>query len=294
MANIPNICEGAFLGHIVASNLDPSILLAENIGASLLACKRFDGSDILSRHLFLYHDTKAEIGATTKHMYQHAMNTISSSRHPTVTSAQSFLFSQNKIDEMVQLTDKELDGHTAGCGPSQRSFPLALYCGIDDDDLFDLTVGEAKLTHWHPMAGQVAGVVNLIIRALLRGKSFDDAISSAFLAPGLSADLLNVGRCYHRWPTMSGTVQAGLSPAVLGASLFYLTNTRDAVAAIKLSQAKDKHYCAPLVGILAGARWGIVADVFERKVSEADVRRIRALASQLSSQWKIKTDSVVA
>ena len=294
MANTTNICEGTFLGHVVASNFDPSILMAMNITDSLLACKKFDGPDVLSRHLYLYHTSKLEIGTTTKHIYQHSMKALSSSQNASITSAQSFLFPQSTIDEMVQLTDKELGGHTAGCGPAQRSFPLALFCGIEDDDLFEASLDEARLTHWDPLAGHVAGVINLIIRGLLHGQSWGDAVNSAFLAPGLSPDLLNVGRCYHRWSAMGSSIQPGLAPSVLGSALFHISSTSNAAAAIKAAQTKDKYFCAPLVGILAGARWGLTVDLYESQTNDENVKRIRSVANLLRGLWKGKADSVRA
>ncbi|CAF4208596.1 unnamed protein product, partial [Rotaria sp. Silwood2] len=70
MMNISTRCQGAFIGHAIASQYDPSTLMALNVSESLLECQKFDGPDILSRHLYLYHTKKCEIGEITKFIYQ--------------------------------------------------------------------------------------------------------------------------------------------------------------------------------------------------------------------------------
>ncbi|CAF4979459.1 unnamed protein product, partial [Rotaria sp. Silwood1] len=105
-------CEGAFIGHAIASQYDPSILMALNVSESLLECKKFDGSDILSRHLYLYHTKKCEIGEITKYVYQEGIKRIGAQSSIT---RENFRFQQSTIDEIVKLAHNKYDGYTAAC-----------------------------------------------------------------------------------------------------------------------------------------------------------------------------------
>ncbi|CAF3422424.1 unnamed protein product, partial [Rotaria sp. Silwood2] len=140
MMNVYTRCEGALIGHAIASQYDPSILMALNVSESLLKCKEFNGPDILSRHLYLYHTKKCEIGEITKYIYQELIKRNSSQSTLTL---ENFRFDQSMIDEIVKLADEKFDGHTAACSPAQRSYPLAFCQYISDDDLFDFTMLEA-------------------------------------------------------------------------------------------------------------------------------------------------------
>ncbi|CAF0976879.1 unnamed protein product [Adineta ricciae] len=75
------------------------------------------------------------------------------------------------INESAKTTHDRLDDYTAGCGPAQRSFPLAFCSWIDDDNLLDVSENETVLTHSRSLSESVAGVVNSICRSLLRNTS---------------------------------------------------------------------------------------------------------------------------
>lgn len=288
MTNILTRCEGAFTRHAIASQYNPSIFLALNVSDSLLDCKGFDGPDILSRHLYFYHTKPCEIGEITKDIYQQAMKRINES---TTITRQNFRFDQSFIDETVQLADKNFDGHTAGCSPAQRSYPLAFCPFISDEDLFDYTKNEAKLTHYSPLAGQVAGIVNLICRSLLKGINWNDAIRTAFGEPHLHNDVKAIYGRHHRWAKPAVETHLAYAPTVLNAALHYVATSESAAQAIENARNKDKDYCTPIVGILAGTRWGIPIDMFKDNVNNIELKTLREAASKLSDLWKIKIDS---
>ncbi len=100
--------------------------MATNISDSLLERKQFDGPDILSRHLYLYHTKRYEIGETTKYLYQITLNNIQTPRNNSSITRQDLLLNENTTNEDVKITNDKLDGYTARCGPAQRSFPPAL------------------------------------------------------------------------------------------------------------------------------------------------------------------------
>jgi len=294
MINIHARCEGVFIGHAIASNYDPSISMAVDISESLLECKQFNASDILSRYLFLYHTKPCEIGETTKYLYQIALNKIKSIDNKSGISRQDLIFDQSIINEFVKITDGKLNGHTAGCGPAQRSFPLALCPWINDDDLFDLSMEEAALTHYNSLAGQVAGIVNVICRSLLKNKSWNNAVQLAFSTPRLHSDVSNVSMRYSRSAQPAVSTHAAYAPTVLNAALHYIANSNNAMEAIEKARAKDKHYCAPIVGILSGALWGIPLDIYKNRSNDVQFQIIGNTANKLGNQWPSRHDHIVA
>jgi ADP-ribosylglycohydrolase len=293
MLSIQGRCHGAFIGHAIASKYDPSISMAIDISNSLLERQQFDGPDILSRYLFLYHTKHYEIGEATKYLYQVASKNIQAVGNKSSIARQDLLFDQNTINEYVKITNDKLGGHTAGCGPAQRSFPLALCTWIDDDDLFEISKQEAALTHFSPLAGQVAGVVNVICRSLLRNKTWTDAVRRAFASPGLHSDVINVYARYARSPEPFTKIHVAYAPTVLNAALYYIhtaTNAKEAIDSVVCST--DRYYCAPIVGFLSGARWGIPDEMYKDKVNDTQFVTIRDTANKISSSWPIKYQSV--
>lgn len=292
MLNIQTRCHGAFIGHAIASNYDPSTFMALDISDSLLERKQFDGPDILSRYLYLYHTKRYELGATTKYLYQLVLNNVQTTGNNSSITRQNFLLNENSINEYVKITNDKLDGHTAGCSPAQRSFPLALCTWIDDDDLFEVSKKEAALTHFSPLAGQVAGVINVICRSLLRNKTWPEAVSRGFASPGLDRIISEVSVRYSRSPDPFKTTHSAYAPTMLNAALYHIHHATNAKEAINSVANTDKSYCAPVVGFLSGARWGIPDEIYKDKVNDAQFVTIRDIASKLSSSWPIKYQTV--
>ncbi|CAF1462332.1 unnamed protein product [Adineta steineri] len=281
--------DGAFVGHAIASNHNSSVLMASNLGESLLNCKGFNGPDILSRYLYLYHVNKCEIGEITKYVYQQALTHINTR---STINREQFLFDQSIVDEFVKAADKKYDGYTAGCGPVQRSFPLAFCAYISDEDLADISMAEAKLTHYSPLAGQVAAIVNCICRGLLKNQTWHDAVNSAFTIPNLHEDIRMILGRHARWSNPATTTHPAFAPTVLNAALHYVSSSKNAAQAIAAADAKDRNYCAPIVGILAGARWGIPEQMFIDNINNSQLKNLRETANRLVNLWNTEINTI--
>ncbi|UJR08278.1 hypothetical protein I4U23_012550 [Adineta vaga] len=277
-------CEGAFMGHAIASQYDSSIFMALNVGESLCTCKEYNGPDILSKHLYLYHTKRYEVGEITKYIHQEALTHINT-RSSTITQ-ESFRFNQSTIDELVQSAHQKSDGHTASIGPAQRSYPLAFCAYINDEDLADVTMSEAKLTHHSPLAGQVATIVNLICRSLLRNRNWSDSVNAAFTEANLHDDVKNVLMRHRRWPNPINETHPAYAPTILNAALHYVATSRSTEEAIEAAAyAKHKDYCTPIVGILAGARWGVPEKMFKDHKDTSSLVALRTTANRLINLW---------
>jgi len=294
MVSIHARCDGVFIGHALVSHFDVSTQMAQQLSESLLELKHFDGSNIMARYLYLYHTKKCDYGQTMNIVCQNLKDKMKNNQGDLSICREDFLFDQCIINETVKLTDSKLGGLTAGCGPAHRSFPLALCPWIDDDDLFDLSNKEAALTHYSPLAGQVAGIVNLICRSLIRNNTWYDAVRSAFATPSLHIDVSDIYLRYSRWSTASKETHPAYAPTVLNEALHYITTSDSAAEAIKKANAKGNFYCLPVIGILSGARWGVSLDMYKDKVNDPKLKTIRDTADKLSNLWTSKYDSVQA
>jgi ADP-ribosylglycohydrolase len=294
MASSQTRCDGVFIGHAIASQFDASVQMALQLSGSLLELKRFEGSDVMSRYLYLYHTKRYKMGEITIATYQNLKDIIKNSSGHSPVCREDFVFDQSIINETVKLTDDKFGGLTGGCGPVHRSFPLALCPYIIDDELFDITMKEAALTHYSRVAGQVAGIVNLICRSLLRNKKWHEAVQSAFSAPSLHADVNDVCIGYGRRWSLSKTTHPAYAPTALSAALHAISISKSAAEAIQQASVEGNHYCLPIVGILSGALWSIPTEMYKDKANDLQLKTIRDTAHKVSNQWTSQSDSVNA
>ncbi len=66
--------------------------------------------------------------------------------------------------------------NSKGCGGVMRAAPVAAWPG-DLREVFELAVGTARMTHHHPSGYLSAGVLAVIVRALLDGANLVDAVA---------------------------------------------------------------------------------------------------------------------
>ncbi|CAF5090927.1 unnamed protein product, partial [Rotaria sp. Silwood1] len=159
-----------------------------------------------------------------------------------------------------------------------------------DDDLFDCTMLEAKLTHYSPIAGQVAGIINLICRSLINNVNWDEAVSSAFATPRLHNDVQSILLRHHRWADPAVETHVAYAPTVLHAALHHIAISKNAAQAMASVDSKNKVYCLPIIGILAGARWGIPLETYKDNINDSQLVTLREASTKLTATWKQKTD----
>ena len=157
--------------------------------------------------------------------------------------------------EAVERVHDQAGGMTAGCNPAHRCTPLAMAHFLPDDELAGCALREARLTHQHPLAGDVAAAVVVLCRALIRGKPWDEALVLA--RAGRLRQTVEALDGNNRSPLSTG----GFAPEVLRAACHFVArhdSFTDALSA-SLSFAGSANYCPVLVGAIAGARWGATA-----------------------------------
>jgi ADP-ribosylglycohydrolase len=178
--------------------------------------------------------------------------------------------------------DGQAGNMTAGCNPAHRYALLAMANFLSDDELSGCALREARLTHQHPLAGDVAAAVAVLCRALIRGEPWDGALAVARAGRlPLTVHAPDGNNPYPLSPT-------GYAPEVLRAAVHFVAghdSFADALSA-SLAFAGPANYCPVLVGAIAGARWGATAIPPELLRGCGLVIRVRDAAEVLAMEWE--------
>ena len=142
---------------------------------------------------------------------------------------------------------------------------------IADEDLAACSMTEARLTHYDPVAGEIAATVNKMCRSLIRGMGWDMALEECGKFAGQDG------------PGSNG----GFAPDVLRAALHFVGTSAGFAEALdkSLAFAGSANYCPVLVGAIAGSRWGTLV-ITPSTLAHADILpRVRATAEALAAGW---------
>ena len=84
--------------------------------------------------------------------------------------------------DAARVVDARLDGRTAGANTAHRATAIGCASAIPDALVAAEARREAQLTHWHVDAAEASAATAVIIRAMLRGASLSDAVTTAAAA----------------------------------------------------------------------------------------------------------------
>jgi len=239
-------CRGVLVGLAAGDRIGGPIRMAVRLAESLLDCGGFNSADILNRYLAWWREGAFDTG-------------------PVSGRALALIAAGMPVQEATAQVHREWGGMTAGCNPAHRSPPMSMLATIANEDLNAFSMAEAGLTHYDPLAGEIAAAVNKLCRLLIRGVRWDDALRHCSNFPGQNG------------PGNNG----GFAPDVLRAALHFVGLSACFAEALErsLDFAGSANYCPVLVGAIAGARWGVSAippsslahvDILPRVVAAAD------------------------
>jgi ADP-ribosyl-[dinitrogen reductase] hydrolase len=252
LTNAEDRCRGVLVGLAAGDCIGGPLRMAVRLAESLFDCGNFNPSDILRRYLAWWREGAFDTG-------------------PVSDRALELVASGISVQEATAQVHRDAGGMTAGCNPAHRSPPLAMCAAVADDDLAGCVIAEARLTHFDPLAGQVAAAATGLCRALVRGDGWDVALRQA---SGFAAS---------DGPGSNG----GFAPDVLRAALHFVGSSARFSEALDRSLvfAGPSNYCPVLVGAVAGARWGASA-IPPSALAHVDIfPRVRAAAEALAAGW---------
>jgi ADP-ribosylglycohydrolase len=245
--------RGLFYGLALGDSIGGPTHMALHLAESLIAHRAFVPADIQTRYLDWHKNGGFDTGPVAARVFNRWDAGIS-------------------VDEATLQVHTMLHQQTAGCNPAHRATPFAAAHFLQGDALINAVLAEARLTHYDPLAGDVACAVVLLCRALIEGKSWEEA---CHLAP--------VGRLpetQHAFKNHSidQLSNGGYAPDVLAAALYFVRNHPTFSSALRASFpfASGGNYCPVLVGAIGGARWG-----------DSDIPLINILHVTLRSRLKV-------
>jgi ADP-ribosylglycohydrolase len=153
---------------------------------------------------------------------------------------------------------------------------------LADDELAGCALREARLTHQHPLAGDVAAAVAVLCRVLIRGEPWSDALATAKI--GRLQPTIEVLNGDHPCPLSPG----GYAPEVLRAAVHFVARHDTFADALSdsLDFAGPANYGPVLVGAIAGARWGAASIPVPMLLNCGLPGRLRDVSDRLAGDWK--------
>lgn len=253
---------GVLLGLAVGDLHGGPIRMAVRLAESLADRGTFDANDVLARYLLWYREGAFDTG-------------------PVAEGVLARVASGEAVGAAVRAVHEERGGMTAGCNAAHRCPPLAMARHLAEESVAEGASREAALTHFDPLAGDVAAGVAVLCRRLLNGLVWTEALAGA--ATG------------RQEPTRQalGVVgpgslnRGGYAPDVLAAAVHFLDHYDNFTSALEASFVFAAHwnYCPVLVGAIGGARWG-AGSVPTGPVRHTDLLpRVRAVAERLAAEW---------
>jgi len=264
MEDLEERTVGVLLGLAAGDRNGGPLRLALRVAESLRDRGGLDVSDIAMRYLDWWRDGAFDTG-------------------PTAAQVLSLVASGVAFEQAAIRVDEAAGGMTAGCNPAHRSAPLAMCASIEDSAVGRAAVTDARLTHRHPLAGDVAAAVACLCRALIRGASWSAALGVA--AEGRSAET----RRALEIPPHGKLSRNGFAPDALGAAIHFVdaSTTFSTALARSIDFAGPANYCPVLVGSIGGARWGRAEIEDSSLQHQRDlVPRLKAVALDLARGWQ--------
>ena len=195
--------------------------LAKILTASLIACNGFNQSDLVKR-------------------YYHWWNTDAFDTGPTFAMVFQKVSQGTLIEDASIQVNKALNGATAGCGPAHRIAPLAAFKNIPTNTLVYYARQEARITHYHPDAGNCSGVMALLCRYLLEGYSWNKSKDLVSKNEDMKSTWINIQN--------ANLNNGGYVLDVMHSALYFLDG-KDALNR-SLKFAGPANYCPVIVGII--------------------------------------------
>ena len=195
--------------------------LAKILSDSLKACNGFNKSDLVKRYYHWWNTDAFDTGPTFAMVFEKVSKGIS-------------------IEDASFKVNKQLKGATAGCGPAHRIAPLAGFKNIPANQIIDFARQEARITHYHPDAGNCSAVMALLCRYLIEGYSWDESKNFVNQNTELKSTWINI---------QNANLNKGGYVLDVMHSAFYFLNEKDALEK-SLKFAGPANYCPVIVGII--------------------------------------------
>jgi ADP-ribosylglycohydrolase len=263
MSDTRDKAAGVLLGLAAGDKIGGPVRMALRVAESLLERKSLDLSDIGARYLHWWRSGAFDTG-------------------PTVANVLTLVDGGLPYTQAADRVHEVAGGMTAGCNPAHRSAPLSMSSAVGDTELIAAAISEARLTHRHPLAGDIAAAVVCLCRSLIRSRPWAESLEAA--ASERSSATRRILESAADFPSSS----SGFAPDALHAAVHFVGTSGSFREALErsLAFAGPPNYSPVLVGSIGGARWGI-GEVDRGLVGHHGVlvARVEEVALSLASGW---------
>lgn len=246
-------CRGVLIGLAAGDRIGGPLRMAVRLAEGLADRAGFDPDDTLDRYVSWFREGAYDTG-------------------PTASEVLALVAAGVPAAEAALRVHRDSGGMTAGCNPAHRSPPLAMCAAIPDSGLAACAAAEAALTHYHPLAGEVAAAGVVLCRSLTRGAAWEDAVRGCPFAGGADDG-----------PGERG----GFAPDVLRAAVYFVGTSAGFAEAVEraVAFAGPANYSPVLAGAIAGARWGGSAVPATMLGHVGILHRVEAATDALAFGW---------
>ncbi|CAF3395148.1 unnamed protein product [Rotaria socialis] len=274
------------------------------------------------KYLYSYHISKFRIDEPTKLVFEELTSTKKTSSNR--VAKEQFKFAIEQFQSAVRSAHDKLKGLSGGCTPAQRSFPLnkspheqtndannenAIIQSCDshtsrvtidiDEPIETRSItscqninieNQKKVQHAEKNNNKTIGnVADVSISCQDRPAQHDlwgAAVNTTFsTVPNLLAEIREIQARYKHDSILNSHGSPGYVPNALHTALYCVTNADSFESALRRAKKLDDIYCPILVGMLAGARWGIPSSIIN--IVYQDVfNEIRQIEKCFMGEWK--------
>eukprot|EP01006_Ploeotia_vitrea_P004554 TRINITY_DN114876_c0_g1_i1.p1 TRINITY_DN114876_c0_g1~~TRINITY_DN114876_c0_g1_i1.p1 ORF type:complete len:290 (-),score=36.74 TRINITY_DN114876_c0_g1_i1:88-921(-) len=249
--------------------------MAIRVAESVTACQGFNKDDIWARYTSWWSPPPGEKDRSfdTGFTIMSVLKLVKDGCTPTEAAKQ-----------VLQATGN------AGINAAHRNTILAACSVIPTENLKACAIAESEQSHAHELSVAASVACNMLCRALITGKSWDEArkIAAAAVDQSEIADSLLRPESLD----INQLSRGGHGGCVFQAAMYFLHNGSDFATTLtkSLNFAGGANYCPVLVGAIGGARWGYeaVGDMWKHPLltSPTDyTNRVVQTAESLTVGW---------
>lgn len=197
--------------------------IAQILFESIETCQQLDVNDVTARYLEWWKADAFDTGPVFDAVFQKVNEGV-----PRI--------------EATHQVHLKFNGSTAGCNPPHRIAPIALFEFISTSAIAERARSEARITHWHPIAGDMSAIMALLCRFVLEEQSWEEAKKMTKALEPEAWELIE----------QADISDDGYAPNVMRTAIMFLDQPNSLERSFEF--AGFSNYCPVIVGALDAIR----------------------------------------
>jgi ADP-ribosyl-[dinitrogen reductase] hydrolase len=206
-------------------------LQALAVAESLIACHRFDPTDMMARFVAMYRRSPQWFGPTSSVVFNLVMQ-------------------GTPVRDAARLAH-ERTGSSRSNGSVMRGFPIGVF--YTQASVSEVSIACSQLTHYDPVAAHASAFLNLMVSRMCRGATREEAFRSAVSACR-NSEVLGMLGSYKQYPADPSLDALLCAHAAL--ACFMAADSFEEALVTAVNLGGDADTVGACTGALAGACWG--------------------------------------